>query len=54
MSWIVKVYYSIGMYDDSIVLEADSLADMKILIDEELARRGATYTGSDTIQEGNE
>jgi len=54
MTWIVKLYFSIGMHDDSIVLKADSLADMKILIDGELARRGATYTGSDTIQEGNE
>ena len=53
MPWIVRVYFSIGTYDDSVVLEADTLPNMRTLIDKELAQRGATYTGLDTLQEGN-
>lgn len=46
-----KIYYCIGEYDDSIIIEGDNIEDLRKTCDEEIAKRGATYTGSEILEE---
>lgn len=46
-----KIYYSIGTYDDSIIIEGTDIDDLREKCDSELEKRGASYTGSEIIEE---
>ena len=47
----VNVFYCIGDYDDSIIIEGNNPEEIREKCDAELSRRGATYTGSETLEE---
>jgi len=46
-----KIYYSIGEYSDEIILEGNDIDELRKKCDSELKRRGATYCGSEMIEE---
>jgi hypothetical protein len=46
-----KIYYSIGDYDDTIIIEGSDIDDLREKCDAELQKRGASYTGSEIIEE---
>jgi len=46
-----KIYYSIGEYDDEIIIEGNDIDDLREKCDYEIKRRGATYCGSEIIEE---
>lgn len=45
-----KIYYYVGDYDDTIILEAEDDEELIDKINVELSRRGATYTGCEMIE----
>ena len=45
------VYAEYGLYDDSIIIEGSDLLDLMEKRDFELSKRGATYTGSQILEE---
>jgi len=46
-----RIYYFIGEYDDSLIIEGDSIDEIREKCDAELERRGATYSGSEILDE---
>ena len=46
-----KIYYTVSGYDDSITIEGSDLDDLREKCDRELSKRGATYTGSQILEE---
>ncbi len=47
----VKVYYFIKDYDDSIIIEGNNIEEIREKCDNELNKRGATYSGSEILEE---
>ncbi len=46
-----RIYYFIGEYDDSLIIEGDNIDELREKCDAELKRRGATYSGSEILNE---
>lgn len=46
-----EIYYEVNGYEDSTVIEGDSLEDIRAYAVLFLERRGAEYTGSKEIKE---
>ena len=46
-----RIYYFIGDYDDSIVIEGANIEELREKCDYEIKRRGATYSGSEMLEE---
>ena len=46
-----RIYYSIGEYDDSIVIEGETIDELREKCKYEVDRRGAIYTGSEILED---
>ena len=45
-----RIYYCIGEYDDSIIIEGKTIDELREKCKYEIARRGAIYTGSEILE----
>ena len=39
----VEVYFNVGEYQDSMIVEGETLDEIRQIVDKELKKRGATY-----------
>ena len=46
-----RIYYFIGDYDDSLIIEGDSIDELREKCKTEIERRGATYSGSEILED---
>lgn len=46
-----KIYYYIGDYDDSVIIEGNDMDELRQKCKEAIESRGATYTGAEIIEE---
>ena len=46
-----RLYYCIGDYEDEIIIEGDSVEELRKITDRELKKRGATYCGGKILEE---
>lgn len=45
-----KIFYCIGSFDDEIIVEGDTIDELREKCDAEISRRGAVYTGSKILE----
>ncbi|MBR4589733.1 MAG: hypothetical protein IKO36_03630 [Bacteroidaceae bacterium] len=46
-----RIYYYIGDYDDSLIITGNTIEELREKCENEINRRGATYSGSEIIEE---
>ena len=46
-----KIFYFIGDYDDSIIIEGQSIEELQEKCKYEIDKRGATYSGSEILED---
>lgn len=46
-----KIFYFIGDYDDSIIIEGQSIEELREKCKYEIDKRGATYSGSVILED---
>ena len=46
-----RIYYFIGDYDDSLVIEGDNIEELREKCEHEINSRGATYSGSEILED---
>ena len=46
-----RIYYFIGEYDDSLIIEGNDIKELREKCKYEIDRRGATYSGSEILEE---
>lgn len=44
-----KIYFEIGDYQDTLIVDGDNIEEIREKIDYELKKRGATYTGAEEL-----
>ena len=46
-----RIYYYIGDYDDSLIIEGDTIEELRAKCKTEIENRGATYSGSEILED---